>query len=676
MNTFLQFKIRPLSGKFIGLLVAGVCWLPVRSQQVVHKSPLELADQYFETGEYYTAAYLYEQYLKTAEKKINTPAFTTYAKKGTAAAGTPNRSRASILYKQAESYRLAHYWINADSAYKKCTDNIDALYWSAVCERSLENYDAAEESIRKYLSAAGTNGQFKEAAEKELETLQYIRKQLAATDPSQVNSSKLKTPGSFEKGAFAVRAVSSNKYLVSSTKTDTAKVKGVNPHASRLFYATLKNDSLDQLTPVVLPVAGITDNQGVASFTADGNRIYFTQWKKEKGRIVSHIYYIVNRGDSGWTSPLLLPGVNTDGFSSKQPFCSADGIYLYYASDRPGGSGGFDIWYAQIYEDGSAGSSVNAGPGINTAGDEQAPFYHTSSGTMVFATNGRPGMGGYDLFSVKGSDQAWGMPRNMGYPINSSRDDIYFYAPEDSALLATAIVGSDRGTGCCLENYLIKRSLRNKRLTGLVLDHKDNTPVADAAIVLTDPTGKTWSTKTDDKGSYSFDTIHNDYSNYRITITKQYYNDTADVVKINDTAEVNLFTDQLVNKDMYMDKKFILNVENVVTVYFDFDKSNLKKEARNKLDSAYLVMVQFPNSTLQISAYTDGKGTDEYNKKLSDRRARSCARYFIHKGVQASRITFESFGACCPLELELIDGRDNPDGRSRNRRALINISKG
>ncbi|THU38198.1 OmpA family protein [Niastella caeni] len=674
MNTFIPIKIRSLAGNLFGLLVASACWLPLQGQQVVKdKSPLQLADQYFAAGEYYTAAYLYEQYLKPPAN-ANGPAFTVYAKKGKSPQGTQDRSRASILYKQAESYRLAHYWINADSAYKKCTDNKDALYWSAVCERSLGKYDEAEENIRKYLSE-GTNSQLKEAAEKELQTLQYIRKQLAAPGAGLVNSWKINTPGSFEKGAFAVRAVSGNKYLVSSTKTDSAWVKGVNPHNSRLFYANLKNDSLDQLTPVVLPVAGIADNQGVASFTADGLRIYFTQWKKEKGRIVSNIYYIINRGDSGWTKPALLPQVNIDGFSSKQPFCSADGIYLYFASDRPGGSGGFDIWYAPIYEDGSAGSPVNAGSGINSAGDEQAPFYHTSSGTLVYSTNGRQGMGGYDLFSVKGSDAAWGVPRNMGYPVNSSRDDIYFFAPEDSTLLANAIVGSDRGTGCCLENYLIKRSPKNKRLTGVVRDSKDNSPIADASIVLTDPSGKTWTIKTDGEGKYLFDTLHKDYFNYRIAITKEFYNDTVDVVKINDTAEVNLLTDQLVNTDMYIDKKFILHAENVVTVYFDFDMSNLKEEAVNKLDSVYNVLVQLPASTLQISGYTDGKGSDEYNKKLSDRRARACANYFIEKGIKASRITFESFGACCPLEMELINGRDNPDGRSRNRRALINITK-
>ena len=677
MNTLLHYKFTTLVRNFFGLLVASTCWLPLQSQQVIPgKSPLQLADQYFAAGEYYTAAYLYEQYLNPAKTNTKAPAFTTYAKKGRVAEDNQNRSRASILYKQAESYRLAHYWVNADSAYKKCTDNKDALYWSAVCERSLGKYDEAEENIRKYLNAAGINMPLKEAAEKELQTLQYIRQQLAAADFAPVKASKLKTPDSYEKGAFAVRAVSGNQYLVSSTKTDSAGAKGANPHTGRLFYATLKNDSLAQLTPVVLPVAGISDNQGVASFTADGNRIYFTQWRKEKGRIVSNIYYIIKHGDGGWTEPVLLPQVNTTGFSSKQPFCSDDGIYLYFSSDRPGGSGGFDIWYAPIYEDGSAGSPVNAGSKINTAGDEQAPFYHTKSGTLVFSTNGRPGMGGYDLFSVKGSDAAWGTPRNMGYPVNSSRDDIYFFASEATPLLTNAIVGSDRGTGCCLENYFLTRSLKNKRLGGIVRDHKDNVPVADADIVLTDPAGKTWATKTDGEGKYLFDTIKNDYSNYKITITKPYYNDTTDVVKINDTTEVNLLTDQVFNTDMYINKKFILSAENVVTVYFDFDMSNLKTEAVNKLDSIYNILMQFPASTLQISGYTDGKGSEEYNKKLSDRRARTCADYFIKKGVAASRITFQSFGACCPLELELINGRDNPDGRSRNRRALINISKG
>lgn len=94
-----------------------------------------------------------------------------------------------------------------------------------------------------------------------------------------------------------------------------------------------------------------------------------------------------------------------------------------------------------------------------------------------------------------------------------------------------------------------------------------------------------------------------------------------------------------------------------------------------QLDSIYNVLVETPSTKVQISGYTDGLGSVEYNKKLSDKRAKACADYLIAKGIEASRISFESFGACCPVEMELINGRDNPDGRSMNRRALINIDK-
>ena len=122
-------------------------------------------------------------------------------------------------------------------------------------------------------------------------------------------------------------------------------------------------------------------------------------------------------------------------------------------------------------------------------------------------------------------------------------------------------------------------------------------------------------------------------------------------------------------------KKLVIKVENVVTVYFDFDQSLLKERAQSQLDSIYTVLTENPAATIQISGYTDGLGSVDYNKKLSDRRAKACADYLTGKGVAVERISFESFGACCPVEMELLNGRDNPDGRSRNRRALINISK-
>jgi outer membrane protein OmpA-like peptidoglycan-associated protein len=137
----------------------------------------------------------------------------------------------------------------------------------------------------------------------------------------------------------------------------------------------------------------------------------------------------------------------------------------------------------------------------------------------------------------------------------------------------------------------------------------------------------------------------------------------------------NWQTDIINNASVCLTKKFVLKVENVVTVYFDFDKSEIKEMEMEKLDSIYNVMVENPAYTLQVSGYTDGKGSVEYNKKLSDNRAKSCAEYLIQRGIDSSRISFESFGACCPVEMELINGRDNENGRAKNRRALININK-
>jgi outer membrane protein OmpA-like peptidoglycan-associated protein len=655
------------------MLMACVISLPGKGQDIVKtKSVLQLADQYFEAGEYYTAAYLYEQFLNPSKYQVKTQAFPVYTNKKSGTTLPKNMSRPAILYKQAVAYLMANYFAAADSIFNDCTDNINALYWKAVCERSLGQYDEATANLRAYIESTNPNKQFEEEAKAEWETLQFIGKQLRRPDTILAKTRKLNTPDSYERGSFAVVPLNGDQYLVTSTKTDSGTAKGTNPHNSHLFQATLTNDSLAQLTPVSLPVTGLLNNQGAAS--TYGNKVYFTQWQKLNGKTISTIY-VITQNNGSWSAPQLVEAVNSNGFSSKQPFVTADGKFLYFASDRPGGSGGFDIWLATLQEDGSIGTPINAGNIVNTNQDEQAPFYQTSNNTLVFSTNGRTGMGSFDLFSAKGKTNLWSEPVNLGYPANSSRDDIYFYAPEKTRLLEDAIIGSDRGSGCCIQTYRISKAPKKNNLNGLVLDCKNHKPVADASILLTTPSGETRTTTTDITGKYVFDTVDTELKDFTIAVSKQAYRDTVSKVQITKTDETDLLTDQFFNADLCVEKKFVLRAENVVTVYFDFDKHNLKTEAVRKLDSVYNVLQEIPTATLQISGYTDGKGSNEYNAKLSDRRARACAEYFISKGIDASRITFESFGACCPLEMELINGRDNPDGRSRNRRALINITK-
>ena len=417
--------------------------------------------------------------------------------------------------------------------------------------------------------------------------------------------------------------------------------------------------------------------------SADGKYLYFSQWKKEGGRTRSSVYYSAKQA-TGWSEPVLLSTVSNGDADSKQPFCSADGKYLFFASNRAGGAGGFDIWYAPLKSDGTTGDAVNAGTSINSAADEQAPFYQQSSNTLVFSSNGRAGMGGYDLFAAKGNETTWKAAENLGHPVNSARDDIYFFAPEKSELLSNAIFSSDRGTGCCLETYSIKKAPKNKQLSGVLKDCKDNSTVANADVMVKDVTGRTWRTTTDENGKYRFDLGTGTFrDNLTFIINKETYQEASTVFKADQIDESDLLTDKFVNADVCIEKKpeplpepiLVIKAEDVVTVYFDFDRSSLKTPAVNKLDSIYMVLVENPTATIQISGYTDGLGTVEYNNKLSDRRARACAEYLIKKGINKTRITFVSFGACCPIEMELINGRDNPDGRSINRRALINVKK-
>ena len=287
-------------------------------------------------------------------------------------------------------------------------------------------------------------------------------------------------------------------------------------------------------------------------------------------------------------------------------------------------------------------------------------------------------MGGFDLFTAKMNGSQWETPENMGYPVNSSRDDIYFFAPQEKDLLHNAIIGSDRGAECCLATYSIAKTPKKKMISGIVRDCNSNEPLADAQVTMKDISGKNLQTKTGPDGKFSFD-LTGDAEQNTLVINKEKYKEKSETVTIENINEADWKIDILQNKPLCMDtieiKKLVIKAENVVTVYFDFDKSILKERGVAQLDSIYTVLTENSTATIQISGYTDGLGSEAYNKKLSDRRAKACADYLIKKGVAATRISFESFGACCPVEMEKINGRDNPNGRSMNRRALINVSK-
>lgn len=676
-NIFSSVKIKLQKSK-LRLLMFVFAATTIQSSFAQVDKRLADADKSFAAGDYYTAAKLYEQFLHPVVKTIEPANLPLNARRHRQSTGMMGKgvTKNDLLFKQAECFRLANYWQEAATRYKEVAENDPAnygkgLYWYAVCQRSLGKYNDAEESLNKFLASATANDQLRPVAEKELQTLKYIKSQLVRPDTILFTVNKLVLSSGSEKGVYAPVMMKDGQLIVTSTQTDTAAKEGTNPYHNRLFTTTLSKGVFQNAEVLNVEGADAATNIGTASINLVNGVVYFTQWKKEGDKSVSAIYSATST-TNGLGTPVLLSSVNQMGYNSKQPFCTADGKYLFFASDRPGGAGKFDIWFAAINADGSVGEAKNVKE-INTEADEQAPFVHAKSNTLVFSTNGRQGMGGFDLFISKGVDGSWQTPQNMGHPVNSVRDDIYFVTDQSSSsFYKNALLSSDRGSECCLETYAITKAAKKKFLTGVVYDLKDNSPLSNAEVVLKNKNGKNWKQTTDANGHYTFEVT--DEGNEQITTTKELYKENTTPVTIEKTNE-SWLEDVLTNAPIYVEKKLVIKVENVVTVYFDFDKSNLKEPAVNKLDSIYNVLVENPTATIQISGYTDGRGTEEYNKILSDKRAKACADYLIAKGIDAGRITFESFGACCPVEMELINGRDNAEGRSKNRRALININK-
>ena len=210
---------------------------------------------------------------------------------------------------------------------------------------------------------------------------------------------------------------------------------------------------------------------GSATLSRDGSKLFFTGWTKNRQEKRSAIY-VVSRTDTGWTvpvpagAPLNLPDAN-----SSQPFLTPDGHYLLFCSDRKGGLGQQDIWYCTMDKNLEPVTAVNLGATINTTRDDVSPYYHAASRTLVFSSNGRTGMGGYDFYYAKRAAgfSNWSQPENPGIPFNSSKDELYFTSTDALNLWNTAWFSSDRNSNCCLA--LFSATLNHRQIiSGRILD--------------------------------------------------------------------------------------------------------------------------------------------------------------------------------------------------------------
>ncbi len=680
MKSRMSFSI--FRGSLAGIFFLGS--IAVSHSQFVYDYK-KSADNFYAKGDYYSAAQYYEQSLdpqKTAKAHGVDPY--TIQKQGstkTAGGDKATAAREEIVYRIAESYRQLNDFTHAEKYYGELASAADtkypgAAYWYGVALRTNGKYDEARQQFEMYLKMNKANGSYVSQAKMELENCKFIAEQKKRKDGNLYSINKVIGSVNTGEANYAATWVN-NTMFFTSTRPDSAAItaKNKNPYINNLYQAANTNGQSSLVEKVKLPAAENME-QGVASLTADGNRMYFTRWGKKDGVKQSAIY-MSEKVNGEWGQPVMLnANVNAPDYSSQQPFVTADGKYLIFSSNMKGGQGKFDIWYAPISSNGEPARAVNMGSNVNTMDDDQAPFYHQATGTLVYASKGKIGMGGFDLYQSKGAfSGVWAESQNFGAPVNSSKDDIYFSAKSTGQLLQDASISSNRGSECCLELYSLSKQYK-KYVTGIVTDCKTNLPIAGADLALS--SNGSQQTKAD--GSYIFEI--NEFEALQLNASKtDYLNGNLSFNKPSVTGADTLVNGVLcltpvtppppVKEPIAEEPGVVAPETKELKALFNFAKYDLRSETGTMLDSLASLLNRENKIAIEIYGYTDKLGGPARNLVLSEQRANACKDYLVDKGVSASRIKVFGKGECCPVQPETIKGRDNPAGRQANRRVEV-----
>jgi outer membrane protein OmpA-like peptidoglycan-associated protein/tetratricopeptide (TPR) repeat protein len=388
-------------------------------------------------------------------------------------------------------------------------------------------------------------------------------------------------------------------------------------------------------------------HEGLASFDNEGNMyisresFYENEYVKdpESNNITSLIgIYKISKGEKN----VVALNINSVEYSVKNPSISSDGKTLYFSSDMPGGFGNFDIYRGDIDENGNINNVENLGQKVNTEGQEMFPFIGDKN-NLYFSSDSQLGLGGLDVFFTKEVDGKWASARNVGIPVNSNADDFAFSMNEATG---EGFVSSNRSGGKGSDDiYSIKRLIPicDVLLTANVMDAKTKLGIDSATTSISDKEGNIASTKTSSNEGVSEFMLVCDEAG-KLIVSKEGYNSKIVDLKMSseEFTSINVMLDPI--EKIIVAEKIELN-----TIYFDFDKSNIKAEAAFELDKLVQIMNKYPEMTVSIESHTDSKGPSSYNQRLSERRAKTTSQYVISKGIDSTRLSSAGKGESSPV---------------------------
>lgn len=602
--------IKPILLAATAVIILGAC-----------KGPkLSVANEQLARGEFFEASKTYRKLYSKLTKKEERPL------------------RGEIAYKMATCYRRMNQAARASAAYQNAIrynyPDSTAFFWLGRSLQAEGKYGPAIQAYNQYLDWKPGNVQARKGilgcqmaleARKSKKRTRYVVKEAKLFNSRRADYAPMYLDKSFDQIYFTT----SNEKVTGENRSEITGMK-----KGDIWY-TKKNERGEWERP---EAAGgdlnTADDEGIVSFTPDGQTMYFTKARRSPTSDTSVEIYTSRRSDATWSTPQKFE-ITPDTLSAVgHPAVSPDGKWLYFASDMPGGYGGKDIWRIRLGDD-RLGTLENLGNDINTAGDEMFPYVRTDS-LLYFASDGHQGFGGLDLHRawLNSTGDRWSV-ENMGQPMNSPGDDFGITFGQGES----GFFSSNRGDGRGYDHiYSFELPELKVTISGWVLD-KDDEPVPNAIIRIVGNDGSNQKEVARDDGTFSFN-LQRGVHYVMLAGAPGYLNQKQEFVS--DSAE----------EDAEYGVDFILASINkpqvVENIFYDFDKATLRPESKEALDEMVQLLNDNPHVTIEMSSHTDRKGSEEYNMGLSDRRAQSVVDYLIAAGIAKDRMKPQGYGKTRP----------------------------
>ncbi len=535
-----------------------------------------------------------------------------------------------------------------------------AFYVVARLEFQCGDYPAALRDVRHFLKISGGAGIA--GAEKLLQQAAFAVK--AVQNPENTRLRRLNNSINTSQDEY-VNFVDEEQHQLIFTRKVLKPGPGKPVYKEHFFRAYRRDNAWEPPTRMRFPWDS-TRSTGALGFSVDGRNMYFTgcYWP---GGFGSCDIYVSQKQGKYWQFPKHLNGnVNTPGWEA-QAVVSSDNTQLFFASKRPGGFGGSDIWMCIRQKNGRWGRAINLGDSINTPGDEMAPFLHADDHTLYFSSNGRIGMGGYDLYvSRKDSAGHWSKAVNLGFPVNTKANELNIFVSLNGQ---RAWISSDRDTaktGFDIYSFPVFPKIRPGKVLfvkGTVQDARNGKKLAAVVLLTNLSSGRTVDSVVSDAVTGHFLMVLRVGTNYAFNVQKSgylIYSQNFNLKKFPNIASENkTFALMPISRNARM---------SLHNIRFDFDRATLKPSAFPELKKLVGFLKENPAIKVLIAGYTDNVGSNAYNLKLSQRRAKVVYGYLISNGIPARRLQYKGFGNTHPLS-----ANNSPLGRAANRRTEIVI---